>query len=271
MAEATKTSLRDIDIIVSYREANEERRENLYTVLAHLARTYTDYRLWLLEAAAVPSFDWSRLGDPNIRHVFVPHDGPFPKSMLYNTGVRLARSPVICFHDADSIAMPWAMRACVDALLEGPDSDALCPYWSVINIAGALKQDFMADPDHARLAAIDPKNLPEDAIVLYPNANGGIVFFKRGEYIRVGGYNARLEGWGGEDDELLRRASRLGVRWHSMDVPLFHLHHDSASRQEHKEGIRDTQNQRAPEAIVDMSQDEVEALARELSGFFGGN
>ena len=271
MAEANKTSLRDIDIIVSYREANEERRENLYTVLAHLARTYTDYRLWLLEAAAVPSFDWSRLGDPNIRHVFVPHDGPFPKSMLYNTGVRLARSPVICFHDADSIAMPWAMRACVDALLEGPDSDALCPYWSVINIAGALKQDFMADPDHARLAAIDPKNLPEDAIVLYPNANGGIVFFKRGEYIRVGGYNARLEGWGGEDDELLRRASRLGVRWHSMDVPLFHLHHDSASRQEHKEGIRDTQNQRAPEAIVDMSQDEVEALARELSGFFGGN
>ena len=271
MAEATKTSLRDIDIIVSYREANEERRENLYTVLAHLARTYTDYRLWLLEAAAVPSFDWNRLGDPNIRHVFVPHDGPFPKSMLYNTGVRLARSPVICFHDADSIAMPWAMRACVDALLEGPDSDALCPYWSVINIAGALKQDFMADPDHARLAAIDPKNLPEDAIVLYPNANGGIVFFKRGEYIRVGGYNARLEGWGGEDDELLRRASRLGVRWHSMDVPLFHLHHDSASRQEHKESIRDTQNQRAPEAIVDMSQDEVEALARELSGFFGGN
>ncbi|MBS79298.1 galactosyltransferase-related protein [Variovorax sp. Varisp41] len=271
MAEATKTSLRDIDIIVSYREANEERRENLYTVLAHLARTYTDYRLWLLEAAAMPSFDWNRLGDPNIRHVFVPHDGPFPKSMLYNTGVRLARSPVICFHDADSIAMPWAMRACVDALLEGPDSDALCPYWSVINIAGALKQDFMADPDHARLAAIDPKNLPEDAIVLYPNANGGIVFFKRGEYIRVGGYNARLEGWGGEDDELLRRASRLGVRWHSMDVPLFHLHHDSASRQEHKESIRDTQNQRAPEAIVDMSQDEVEALARELSGFFGGN
>ncbi|WP_208513655.1 glycosyltransferase family 2 protein [Variovorax paradoxus] len=271
MAEANKTSLRDIDIIVSYREANEERRENLYTVLAHLGRTYTDYRLWLLEAAATPSFDWRRLDDPHIRHVFVPHDGPFPKSMLYNTGVRLARSPVICFHDADSIAMPWAMRACVDALLEGPDSDALCPYWSVINIAGALKQDFMADPDHARLAVIDPKNLPEDAIVLYPNANGGIVFFKRGEYIRVGGYNARLEGWGGEDDELLRRASRLGVRWHSMDVPLFHLHHDSASRQEHKESIRDTQNQRAPEAIVDMTQDEVEALARELSGFFGGN
>jgi glycosyltransferase involved in cell wall biosynthesis len=268
MAEATKTSLRDIDIIVSYREANEERRENLYTVLAHLARTYTDYRLWLLEAAAVPSFDWNRLGDPNIRHVFVPHDGPFPKSMLYNTGVRLARSPVICFHDADSIAQPQSLRACIDALMEGQDSDALCPYWSVINVAGALKQGFMADPDYGRLATIDPQRLPEDAIVLYPNANGGIVLFKRSEYIRVGGYNARLEGWGGEDDELLRRASRLGVRWHSMNVPMFHLHHDSVSRGEHIERIRDTENARAPEAIADMSQEEVEALAVELSAFF---
>jgi len=268
MAEANKISLRDIDLVVSYREANEERRENLYTVLAHLGRTYTDYRLWLLEAAAAPSFDWRRLGDPNIRHVFVPHDGPFPKSMLYNTGVRLARSPVVCFHDADSIAQPQSLRACVDALMEGQDSDALCPYWSVINVAGALKQGFMADPDYGRLAAIDPQQLPEDAIVLYPNANGGIVLFKRDEYIRVGGYNARLEGWGGEDDELLRRASRLGVRWHSMNVPMFHLHHDSASRGVHVERIRGTENARAPDAIADMSQQEVEALAAELSAFF---
>ena len=133
---------------------------------------------------------------------------------------------------------------------------------------GALKQGFMADPDYGRLATIDPQRLPEDAIVLYPNANGGIVLFKRSEYIRVGGYNARLEGWGGEDDELLRRASRLGVRWHSMNVPMFHLHHDSVSRGEHIERIRDTENARAPEAIADMSQEEVEALAIELSAFF---
>ena len=201
MAEAAPISLRGIDLIVSYREANEERRENLYTVLAHLARTYTDYRLWLVEAAVAPRFDWHRVGDARTRHVFIPHDGPFPKSMLYNTGVRLSRSAVICFHDADSIAQPQSLRACVDALMEGPDSDALCPYWSVINLSGALKTAFMAQPDFSQLAAIGPEHMPEGASVLYSNANGGIVLFKRSEYIRVGGYNARLEGWGGEDDE----------------------------------------------------------------------
>lgn len=268
MAEADKISLRDIDIIVSYREANEERRENLYAVLAHLGRTYTDYRLWLMEAAPTPRFEWQRLNDPKIRHVFIHHDGPFPKSMLYNTGVRLARSPVICFHDADSIAQPSTLRGCVDALLDRGDSDVLCPYWNVINIAGELKRNFMQSPDYAWFASINAEQLPADTSVLYSNANGGIVLFKRSEYIRVGGYNARLEGWGGEDDELLRRAGRLGLRWHSIPVPLFHLHHDSGSRNALIESIRDSDNLRASNAIESMSQEELKTLARELADFF---
>ena len=53
-----------------------------------------------------------------------------------------------------------------------------------------------------------------------------------------------------------------------MNVPMFHLHHDSASRGVHVERIRGTENARAPDAIADMSQQEVEALAAELSAFF---
>jgi len=268
MADIEKTSLRGIDIIVSYREANEERRENLYAVLAHLAYTYSDYRLWLMEAAATPSFDWQRLRDPKIRHVFIPHEGPFPKSMLYNVGVRLSRSPVVCFHDADSLARPVILRHCVDALLDGQNSDVLCPYWNVINVSGALKQSFMEVPDYERFTSIYNESLPADANEMYTSANGGIVLFRKHEYIRVGGYNARLEGWGGEDDELLRRAGRLGLRWHSFHTPLVHLHHDSSSRAAHIEGIRDTENLRASLAIEDMSQEELETLASELADFF---
>lgn len=268
MADIEKISLRNIDIVVSYREANEERRENLYAVLAHLAHTYADYRLWLMEGAAEPSFDWMRLKDPKIRHVFIAHAGPFPKSMLYNAGVRLCLSPVICFHDADSVARPAVLRECVDALLDRQDCEVLCPYWSVINVAGALKQSFVEEPDYERLASIHDASLPADANQMYATANGGIVLFKKQEYIRVGGYNARIEGWGGEDDELLRRAGRLGLRWHSVHTPLVHLHHDSNSRAAHIEGIRDTENLRASLAIADMSLEEVEELARELRSNF---
>jgi len=268
MSETSQISLRGIDIIVSYREATEERRENLYAVLAHLARTYSDYRLWLMEAADAPSFDWHRLRDPKIRHVFIHHNGPFPKSMLYNTGVRLARSPVICFHDADSIAQPETLRGCVDALLDGDASDALCPYWNVINVTGALKQGFLETPDRAIFASITAPELPADANEIYPSANGGVVLFKRQEYVRVGGYNARLEGWGGEDDELLLRATRMGVRWHSFRVPLIHLHHDSSSRSKLADDFNATESGQAVRGIEMMPQEEVEALARELSAFF---
>lgn len=268
MSEPDKISLRDIDIVVSYREATEERRENLYAVLAHLDRTYVDYRLWLMEAAAAPRFEWQRLRDQKIRHVFIPHDGPFPKSMLYNTGVRLSGSPVVCFHDADSIARPHVLRTCVDSLLDHDGSDVLCPYWNVINIAGALKQSFMAMPDYALFAAIEGHPLPDDATEMYASANGGIVLFKRQDYIRIGGYNGGLEGWGGEDDELFRRARRLGLRWHSFHVPLMHLHHDSKSRTELIDGLRDTENLRASLAIEEMSQDQLDALTRELTEFF---
>lgn len=266
--EINLISLRSIDLIVSYREATEERRENLYAVLAHLACTYTDYRLWLVEAADRPSFDWHRLRDPKIRHVFIHHNGPFPKSMLYNTGVRLASSPVICFHDADSIAEPDTLRACVDALLDGNASDALCPYWNVINVTGELKQRFMETPDRSIFKSIIAPELPADANEIYPNANGGVVLFRRQEYIRVGGYNALMEGWGGEDDELLMRATRLGVRWHSFFVPLIHLHHDSSSRASLAEEFNATEKGQAVRDIAIMPQEEVEALASELGAFF---
>ena len=160
------------------------------------------------------------------------------------------------------------LRGCVDGLLDGDGSDVLCPYWNVINVTGELKRDFMQVPDYARFASIDAERLPPDAGELYSNANGSIVLFRRSEYIRVGGYNARLEGWGGEDNELLHRAGRLGLRWHSIHVPLFHLHHDSGSRIELIESIRDTENLRAAHAMETMSQEEVEALPRELSAFF---
>ncbi len=268
MTDANKISLRDIDLIVSYREATLERRENLYTVLAHLGHTYTDYRLWLVEAATEPRFDWQRLRDPKIRHIFVAHQGAFPKSMLYNMGALMAQSPVVCFHDADSIAHPPSLRAAVDALLDGSASDVLCPYWSVVNVSGALKQRFMDHPDYDVFAAIDPQNLPEDVNLLSSNASGGIVLFRRAEYIRVGGYNPRITGWGGEDDELLLRASRLGLRWHSLAPPLIHLHHDSDSRVALLQSIQETDNYRIPLAMSEMSQLEVEKLAHELSRFF---
>lgn len=269
MDAAEKLSLQHIDLIVPYREGSQERRDNLYGVLRHLVETYRDCSIWLMEADARPHFDWSRLGDASIRHVFIHHDGPFPKARLCNMGARLANSRVLCFHDADSVAMPHALVGAVDGLLHGTASDAICPYWSVINVEGSVRRRFLDTADVGPLSSLDPATLPPETALLYASANGGVVLFKRQDYLRVGGYNEHLEGWGGEDDELLRRATRLGVRWHSFVPPLIHLHHDTASRSAWIEATRNSENVRRADAIVGMSDEAVQALAVELSAQFG--
>lgn len=269
MNTANRLSLQHIDLVVPYREASAERRDNLYGVLRHLVATYSDCRIWLMEADARPHFEWARIGDASVRHVFVHHDGPFPKARLCNMGVRLANSPVVCLHDADSVAMPTALTGAVNGLLHGATSDAICPYWPVVNVEGSLRQRFLETGDVGALHSLDPAALPPEAALLYASANGGVVLFKRQDYLRVGGYNERLEGWGGEDDELLNRATRLGVRWHSFTPPLIHLHHDTASRSEWIQATRDSDNIRHADAIQSMSDEALQALVTELSTQFG--
>jgi hypothetical protein len=276
--ETPRHSLHGIDIIVSYREATSERSDNLYAVLRHLDRTYTDYQLWLMEADEAPHFDWRRVNDPNVRHVFLPHRGDFPKSLLYNTGVRLSSSPVVCFHDADCIARPGYLAYCVDRMLtpEGTDAPgdggvhAMCPFQSMFNVAGATKQAFLETPDFAILDALgeDPAQLPPDANLLYPYNVGGIFLFRRKVYTDIGGCNPVFEGWGSEDNELFARATRLGVNWQVVPKPMFHLHHDSTSRQALMEGPQGKKNFPHEHAAREMPLEELQGLAKQLSGFF---
>lgn len=271
----SKLSLQGADVIVSYREATAERSENLYTVLRHLDRTYNDYQVWLMEADTAPRFDWARLSDPKIRHVFLPHDGPFPKSSLYNAGVRMARSPVVCFHDADCIARPEYLAYCVQRMLSDEGSDvpgtgvgAMCPFQSMINIAGATKQVFVETPDFELLPEIGEGELPADTMLLYPYNVGGIFLFRRRLYMRLGGCNPACEGWGSEDNELFARASRLGVNWQVVPKPMFHLNHDSPVRDGYSETPQAKKNFPLEVAAREMPMPELESLAQRLSQYF---
>jgi hypothetical protein len=272
----SKLSLRGIDIVMSYREATAERRENLYTVLRHLDYTYRDYTVWLMEADRQSRFDWRRLADPKIRHVFIADSGPFPKAMLYNTGARLCGSPVICFHDADCVARPAHFVFCVERMLFEDGSDepwkgigAMCPFQSMINIAGDTKGDFVRTPDFGVFTGMDQvDNLPPDATLLYPYNVGGIFLFRRKLYERVGGCNPECTGWGSEDNELFARSKRLGVDWQVVTQPMFHLNHDSPNRNGYGETVTAVRNKRHEEAANQMPLPELEALASRLSAFF---
>ncbi|WP_232316558.1 galactosyltransferase-related protein [Candidatus Burkholderia verschuerenii] len=254
---------------MTYRGATQERRDNLRGVLRHLNRTYTDYTLYLIEADKAPTFHWSEIGDEKIRHVFVYDDGPFPKAKLCNLAVKMCSTETICFHDADMIANPYHFPLCVNAVRHGTASDALCPFLRVLNVNGELREQFIANGDYDLLKPYLGEAVPESMEVLYENTPGAIVLFKRAAYIRIGGYDPRFIGWGGEDDDLLTRAQRLGLRWHSVpnpDAALFHLHHDSTSR---LEAVASAQRNRDTAAETRaISDEELAARTAELVKYF---
>jgi hypothetical protein len=271
MTETNLISLRGIDLIVTYRGSTQERRENLRGVLGHLSRTYADYQLWLMEADAAPTFNWAELNDHKIRHVFVHDTGPFPKARLVNLGARIASSAIICMHDADMIANPVFMRAAVDSLMDADNSDFLCPFTRVLNVSGHRRASFIESGNFEEFAPFLETDLPDDINLLYVNTPGAINLFKRDEFIRIGGLDPSFIGWGGEDDDLFLRATRLGVRWHSLTGPraaLFHLHHDSPLRIEICEDESGARNRQQAFRTGEIPIDELEARAHALSRYF---
>ncbi|MGL4767366.1 MAG: galactosyltransferase-related protein [Formosimonas sp.] len=264
-----KISLRNADIIMAYRGATPARAENLHTIIRHFDMTYCDYRILLMEADAAPTFDWRTLADPKVQHTFIANDGPFPKALLYNTGAKLASSPVLIFNDVDCIAEPNMLALCVFELLTYQAHDVLAPFMPMIDIAGELKQKFVANPSYAHLQGIDKDALIDGSTLLYERNAGGVFVFKRADFVRIGGLDGRFVGWGGEDNELLWRAQRLGLRWSSTPQPLFHLHHESANRPEWSgttnEGLN---NGKMAEDVQTMPLDELNALVDELRQFF---
>ncbi|SAK72040.1 Galactosyltransferase [Caballeronia catudaia] len=272
MTETNLISLRGLELIITYRGSSEERRDNLRGVLRHLHRTYSDYQVWLIEADAAPTFIWNEFGDPKIRHVFLHETGPFPKARLVNLGALMTKSPIICMHDADMIANPVYFRGALNALMDEDKSDVLCPFTRVLNVSGDPRKSFIESGDFDRLAPVLDGELPADINLLYDNTPGAINLFRRAEFIRVGGLDPAFIGWGGEDDDLLIRAGRLGVRWHSFTgahAALFHLNHDSASRNQSLDEEDIAKNRQRAFRTNEIPIDELEARAAELSKYFG--
>ena len=143
MTETSLISLRGLELIITYRGASQERRDNLRGVLRHLNRTYSDYQIWLIEADAAPTFSWSEFGDAKIKHVFMHDTGPFPKARLVNLGALHGKSEMICLHRRRYDREPVLYEGALDALMDQNSSDVLCPFTRVLNVSGNRRQSFI--------------------------------------------------------------------------------------------------------------------------------
>ena len=210
-----------LSYIIPYRESGPERRRNLDVVLRWLA-TLPGLDVIVVEQDAVPRLAGA-LPHPHLRRVFAYNSGPFNKSWGLNTGFRLAMQDTVAFADADVVVptgLPEAAAACRRGF------GVAKPYRAIIDLGEADTQR-VAEAFNAREA------LPEaltgtdraaegEAVVLA----GGVVVMRGDAFVRLGGFDERFVGWGGEDDAMTRKMER--VRMSTVEAGLgvaLHLAH----------------------------------------------
>jgi hypothetical protein len=214
-----------VSLITTVRLHDAVRAQNLAFMLAWYQRHF-DWEWVVVEQDSEP-----RLPDqapfPGLKHLFVRNSGPFNKAWGLNVGVHAAQSEVLYFCDADMLlpkaALDTAVSLCSRRVL------AVNPYDQLLDLDAEASQQLLTglkDPEFTFEGAVGVRGDGEQLCFC-----GGAFFMRRTLHRRMGGFDERYLGWGGEDDAMtlrLRRTTpdiaeiqgRCALHlWHNRDNP----------------------------------------------------
>jgi predicted glycosyltransferase involved in capsule biosynthesis len=156
---------------------------------------------------------------PGIRHIHLPHKtntNGWYKSWAFNIGVKDARANIVVCHDGD-ILVPCDYGR---EILKHMGNTNL----EVLHLQRFLFCLNQTDTNKTTTA----KKLPNNAVPerVRQNWQGGTLAIKKNAFFRIGGYDERFVGWGGEDNEFYDRCTTLNG-WRYGYLPFIHLWHES--------------------------------------------
>lgn len=219
--------------ILTYRQGEgTARRDNLLAVLTWLAR-YPDFEVIVVEQDDAPRLE-GPLPHPQCRHVFAYNPGPFNKGWGFNVGVRHARFNAYAFGDADVITGDVVIDA-IHYLAQG--YQAVKPYRRLVDLDEAQSARVRAG-EFDWQPAPESQALNREGIGEFLVFAGGLFLMTRTGFARVGGWDERFLGWGGEDDAMSYKIERSRMPALELDArTAVHLYHprppESTSGQAH--------------------------------------
>ncbi|TWA59720.1 tetratricopeptide repeat protein [Azospirillum brasilense] len=218
-----RLDLRDVTVLVPFRADSEDRKRNLRWIVSFLLK-HADTTVLIGEDKAGPSDVADALGPElaaRCRHLHLTgNDTPFThKAHLLNRMVEAAQTPIVALHDTDVVVDPVQYVLARDAVRGG--AAMVFPYNGLFFwILGREVHRFGHTLSAAPLNAVCPR-FP----LMHRDSPGGGAFFDRAALLAAGGYNERFISWGYEDDEIVERLRRLGLRVERVPGPLYHLEH----------------------------------------------
>ena len=147
-------------------------------------------------------------------HQKVAESDLYNRSSAFNFGVDKANADNLILHDNDLLVPACYTAAHLKLLSIGYDLVNLKRY-----IFGLSEEDSNQILPGKRISqSLTPSYVLQNA------KGGGSLTIKRSAYERIGGFDDRFQGWGGEDNELWQRAQILNI-YPFANLPLIHLWH----------------------------------------------
>lgn len=182
----------------------------------------------------------------------IPHSG-FNKSKLINQGILQSRSEFVLVSDADIV---WN-RAALNALLEASAGDRTICHIRDVEESEPQSNSLRRDRYTYSINSSAEGRLVSVAIdAPQPNKRPGcgLICARRSTLLELGGYKEIFRGWGWEDQDLLIRATLLGMQICTAGSVL-HLSHTDAKRNCHHANLtpQQTRNQNIVTCLNDLA------------------
>lgn len=208
--------------IIAYRSASERlRKTNLQAVLEWLA-LLADLEVVVVEQDRVPTLRQAEL-PANCSLVYMHHAGPFNKSWGLNVGFQSSTGASVAFGDADVLVSPPALARCFQAC-QG-SIEAVKPYDRLIDLTEEETRRFLSERGALEVER-SVSWINREGIGEYVSFGGGLFIMQRGTFERLGGFDERFLGWGGEDDAMTIKVQRLVAAAQTLSgQTAFHLWH----------------------------------------------
>ena len=167
---------------------------------------------------------WRHVIEPMVdRYIHVHGTGRFNKSWTVNVGVCQTRAParLLCLLDADMVVDRDFLER-NRARFDDPGHDAHLPHTECLSLDVTSTHRVIAQ----RCLAGEPEApLPMSRGLLLRDAPGGCLWIRSELFHRIGGFDERYAGWGGEDEDMIVRTSAAGATVQYDDV-MVHLAHE---------------------------------------------
>ena len=215
-----------IDYIITYRGSSADRKAALRFVVKTLQDMFVELNIVIVEQDNEPQLVPSQW--PGCEIIFVHNNGLFNRGWANNVGARHSKRPFIVFADCDVFMVKQDYLQAFGALNQFEAVDPKCHFLTNIVLPASIEA----------VAKIKNKR--------YGNTFAGAIFMIRREaLLKVGYWDEKFEGWGGEDN-VMAHVIWLILSHCRLQLTVFHI--------DHSRSIFDTKAQPNYQANFNRSQ-----------------